>query len=77
MGLGFILAERANLTNVGGEGQICLGGIFATAASLSWGAGKLPGPLAFLFPLLVGDARGRALGGDRRAAQGPARHATR
>jgi simple sugar transport system permease protein len=62
VGLGFILAERANLTNVGGEGQICLGGIFATAASLSWGASKLPGPLAFLFPLLAGTAAGASWG---------------
>jgi simple sugar transport system permease protein len=62
VGLGFILAERANLTNVGGEGQICVGGIFATAASLSWGAAKLPGPLAFLFPLLVGTLAGAAWG---------------
>jgi ABC-type uncharacterized transport system permease subunit len=58
VGLGYILAERANLTNVGGEGQICLGGIFAAAASLSWGAAKLPGPLAFLFPLVVGTVAG-------------------
>ncbi|HET6221800.1 MAG TPA: hypothetical protein VFE11_06510, partial [Dongiaceae bacterium] len=27
VGLGFILAFRANLTNVGGEGQIAVGGI--------------------------------------------------
>ena len=62
VGLGYILAERANLTNVGGEGQICLGGIFATAASLSWGAARLPGPLAFLFPLVVGTAAGALWG---------------
>jgi ABC-type uncharacterized transport system permease subunit len=43
VGLGFILADRANLTNVGGEGQIAVGGMFATAAALSWGASKLPG----------------------------------
>jgi simple sugar transport system permease protein len=62
VGLGYIFAERANLTNVGGEGQICLGGIFATAASLSWGAAKLPGPFAFLFPLLAGTAAGALWG---------------
>ena len=33
VGLGFILAHRANLTNVGGEGQIAVGGIAATALS--------------------------------------------
>ena len=31
VGLGFILAFRANLTNVGGEGQIAVGGIAAAA----------------------------------------------
>ena len=34
VGLGFVLAERANLTNVGGEGQIAVGGIAATALCL-------------------------------------------
>jgi ABC-type uncharacterized transport system permease subunit len=58
VGLGFILAERANLTNVGGEGQICVGGMFATAAALYGGAGHLPGPLAFVYPLLVGTIAG-------------------
>jgi ABC-type uncharacterized transport system permease subunit len=62
VGLGYILAERANLTNVGGEGQICMGGMFATAAALSWGADKLPGPLAFLFPLLAGTLAGALWG---------------
>ena len=33
VGLGFILAFRANLTNVGGEGQIAVGGIVATAST--------------------------------------------
>lgn len=73
VGLGYILAERANLTNVGGEGQICMGGLFATAASLSWGAARLPGPLAFLFPLLVGALAGGlwgALAGFLKARRG-------
>ena len=34
VGLGFIFANRANLTNVGGEGQIAVGGIAATAVAL-------------------------------------------
>ena len=34
VGLGFILAFRANLTNVGGEGQIAVGGIAAAALAL-------------------------------------------
>jgi len=33
--VGFIVAYRANLTNVGGEGQICVGGMIATALSLN------------------------------------------
>jgi len=73
VGLGYILAERANLTNVGGEGQICVGGIGATAASLSWGAAHLPGPLAFAFPLLAGTLAGAlwgALAGLLKARRG-------
>jgi len=31
VGVGFVLAQRANLTNVGGEGQIAVGGIAATS----------------------------------------------
>jgi ABC-type uncharacterized transport system permease subunit len=62
VGLGFILAERANLTNVGGEGQICVGGMFATAAALLWHAQSLPGPLGWMFPLLVGGLAGAAFG---------------
>ena len=46
VGLGFILANRANLTNVGGEGQVAMGGVVATAACLYGGAATLPGPLA-------------------------------
>jgi ABC-type uncharacterized transport system permease subunit len=62
VGLGFILADRANLTNVGGEGQIAVGGMFATAAALSWGASKLPGPMAWMWPLLVGAGAGALWG---------------
>lgn len=62
VGLGFILAERANLTNAGGEGQIAVGGMFATAAALYGKADALPRPLAFLFPLLVGTLAGALWG---------------
>jgi len=51
VGLGFIVAHRANLTNVGGEGQIAVGGIVSTALCLYGGAALLPGPLAWLMPL--------------------------
>lgn len=62
VGLGFIFAGRANLTNVGGEGQIAMGGMFATAAALH-GAGDLPLGLAFVVPLIVGTAAGALWGG--------------
>jgi len=42
VGLGFVLAQRANLTNVGGEGQIAIGGIVATAVSLYGGVSAWP-----------------------------------
>ena len=41
VGLGFIFANRANLTNVGGEGQIAMGGMAATAMALH-GTVRLP-----------------------------------
>lgn len=53
VGLGFIIANRANLTNVGGEGQVAIGGVVATAASLYWGAAHLPGPLSWVFPMAM------------------------
>jgi simple sugar transport system permease protein len=40
VGAGFIVAHRVGLVNVGGEGQICLGAIAATAVGLA-----LPGAL--------------------------------
>ena len=62
VGLGFIFANRANLTNVGGEGQIAVGGICATAMALH-GAADLPLGLAFVVPVLVGTAAGALWGG--------------
>jgi len=53
VGIGFVIAQRANLTNVGGEGQIAVGGIAATAVSLYGGASTLPMPLSFLAPMLA------------------------
>ncbi len=61
VGLGFILANRANLTNVGGEGQIAVGGIAATALALH-GAAGLPRPLAVAVPLAAGAAAGALWG---------------
>jgi simple sugar transport system permease protein len=62
VGLGFIFANRANLTNVGGEGQLAVGGMFATAMALH-GAAGLPLGLAFLVPLIAGAAAGAFWGG--------------
>jgi simple sugar transport system permease protein len=62
VGLGFIFANRANLTNVGGEGQLAIGGMIATAVALH-GAGSLPFGLAFLVPLAAGAIAGGVWGG--------------
>jgi simple sugar transport system permease protein len=63
VGMGFVIAQRANLTNVGGEGQIALGGIAATAVSLYGGAATQPAPLAFLLPMLAAVLAGGLWGG--------------
>jgi simple sugar transport system permease protein len=63
VGLGFIFANRANLTNVGGEGQVALGGIAATAMSLYGGAAALPSPLAWIVPMLAAAVAGGLWGG--------------
>ena len=63
VGLGFVLAERANLTNVGGEGQIAVGGIAATALALWAPVAGLPLGLAFIVPLLGACLAGALWGG--------------
>jgi simple sugar transport system permease protein len=63
VGAGFILANRANLTNVGGEGQIAVGGIAACAVALYGGVAGLPLGLAVLLPLLAGALAGGVWGG--------------
>ena len=62
VGLGFVLAARAGLTNVGGEGQIAVGGIAATALALSAPVAGLPFGLAFLVPLAAACLAGAAWG---------------
>lgn len=62
VGLGFIYANRANLTNVGGEGQIAVGGIAATATALYGHVDHLPLGLAFILPMLLGTAAGALWG---------------
>lgn len=63
IGTGFVLADRARLTNVGGEGQIALGGMAATAVSLYGGVEHLPAGLPFLLPLLAAGLAGACWGG--------------
>jgi ABC-type uncharacterized transport system permease subunit len=62
VGIGFVLANRARLTNVGGEGQIAIGGIVATAVSLYGGVSHLPYGLAFAIPMLAASAAGACWG---------------
>jgi simple sugar transport system permease protein len=61
VGGGFVVAARCGLTNVGGEGQISIGGLAATAIGLH-GAARLPGPLPVVVPLLAAAAGGAAWG---------------
>lgn len=63
VGLGFVLAQRASITNVGGEGQIAVGGIAATAISLYGNVSGLPFGLAFILPMLAASMAGACWGG--------------
>jgi ABC-type uncharacterized transport system permease subunit len=62
VGFGFVLANRANLTNVGGEGQIAVGGIAATAVALYGHVTALPLGLPFILPMLAAVLAGGAWG---------------
>ena len=62
VGLGFIVANRCNLTNVGGEGQIAVGGIMATAIALTPGMAAMPLGLAFVLPLAAAAVAGATWG---------------
>ena len=53
---------RANLTNVGGEGQIAVGGIAATACRSMAARPRLPLALAWFVPMLAAAARRRPSG---------------
>jgi simple sugar transport system permease protein len=63
VGIGFVFANRANLTNVGGEGQIAMGGIAATATALYGHVSGLPLGLAFIVPMLAAILAGALWGG--------------
>ncbi len=62
VGLGFIIANRANLTNVGGEGQIAMGGVAAAAVAIYGGVADLPLGLAFILPMIAASIAGAAWG---------------
>ena len=63
VGIGFVIANRANLVNVGGEGQIAVGGIAATAVALYGHVANLPLALPFLIPLFAAAVAGMIWGG--------------
>jgi general nucleoside transport system permease protein len=56
--LGFIVAIKAGLVNIGGEGQILVGGTAAVAAAVA--LRDLPGPIPLLAALMGGFAAGGA-----------------
>jgi general nucleoside transport system permease protein len=58
VGLGFILAFRANLTNIGGEGQMAMGGMIAAAVALKTPIAGWPFGLGVVLPALAGAAAG-------------------
>ena len=62
VGIGFVIANRANLVNVGGEGQIAVGGIAATAVALYGHVAGLPAGLPFIIPLLAAAVAGMLWG---------------
>lgn len=63
VGMGYVFASRANLVNVGGEGQLAMGGIFAAAVALYGGVDHLPFGLAWFLPVLAGTMAGACWSG--------------
>ncbi len=60
VGVGICIAFRANVLNIGGEGQIVMGGLAGTAVALALPG--LPGPVLIPLVLLAGIAGGAAWG---------------
>jgi simple sugar transport system permease protein len=56
VGVGICIAFRANTFNIGGEGQIAMGGLAATATALA--LPNLPSPLLIVLTLLAGAVGG-------------------
>ena len=61
VGLGICIAFRANVINIGGEGQMIIGGILATQIGLTFT--DLPGWLVIIIALFVGFLGGAIWGG--------------
>lgn len=62
VGGGYVIAARAGLVNVGGEGQIAVGGVAAAAVALKVGP-SLPDALALAAPLVAGALAGACWAG--------------
>ena len=60
VGVGICIAFRANVLNIGGEGQIVMGGLASTAVAIA--VPNLPGPILIPLVLLAGAAGGAAWG---------------
>src|SRR6266511_759900 len=60
VGVVICIAFRANVLNIGGEGQIVMGGLASTAVALA--VPKLPGPVLIPLVLLAGAAGGALWG---------------
>jgi ABC-type uncharacterized transport system permease subunit len=60
VGVGICIAFRANVLNIGGEGQIVMGGLAATAVALA--LPNLPGPVLITLVLLAGAVGGGVWG---------------
>ena len=56
VGVGICIAFRANVFNIGGEGQIAMGALFATAVALTLPG--LPAPLMIPLTILAGAVGG-------------------
>lgn len=54
--LGAIIATRAGIINIGPEGQVLIGAMFATAVGLNWPGGGVPAIVATLVAGAVGGA---------------------
>lgn len=61
VGLGICIAFRANVINIGGEGQMIIGGILATQVGLTFT--ELPGWLVIILAIIAGFIGGAIWGG--------------